>query len=158
MSNPKIVARGKPKMVDMTVEVGGTVTLSFGMWCTTDTGQSYVRYIDITPTDKNANISGPNRVWPKDVQDVLDRAQANFEKDPSAYGRPVSSPEEEIDRVSKESSGMEQAGHEGSPKDWQQVSDWAADPSGERKERAHDYSGALCWCGGRGVHAVGISR
>ena len=159
---PTIIARGQPEMVDITGEFSGRTTLTFGMWCTTDEGKSYVHYVDVTPQGHNYNIAGNYRVWPQDVQDTLDRVQADFEKDPSAYGQEVPSPQEAIDQRKKDSVGMEEADHDQMVKaiheQAQQISDWAADPSGQRKEREHDLSGAPCWCGKRGVHEVGTDR
>jgi hypothetical protein len=131
------------------------------MWCTTDDGKSYVYYAEITPKATRFQADGSpvpgtevdQTAYEQDLQQQVDRAQANFEKDPSAYGRSVAgSPEEAIDQVKKEWAGMAEAARDAANKqEWDQVADWFAgfnlpsDPNNPNRE--HDGGPSRCWCG-----------
>jgi len=151
-----IAARGYPAYVDGWTEgdPGREFTVwSFRLWCRTEEGKTYRRYVDIAsklvdPTQP------PKGGWPADVVEVLYRSQLALEKNPDAYSGPIVSAETlaELEQDAETPwpsivEGFKQREN----KEWQDVADWASDfdlPSDpDNPEREHSGGPAKCWCG-----------
>src|SRR5438309_1806860 len=127
-----IVARGYPTYVDSWVEGPPEKTFtvwSFSLWCKTDAGKTYSRYVDIASELKDPP-QPPEGGWPADVLDTLYRSQLALERNPDSYGPPIVSPDKlgELEQNSKSPApSIVEGFRERENKDWQDVVDWASD-------------------------------
>lgn len=150
-----IVARGYPYYVGSWEEgpPGRTFTVhNFRLWCRTDAGKTYYRYVDIA-SELTRPPQPPGGGWPADVLDTLYRSQVAFERNPDSYSPPVTSPEKvrELEQDSEPPApSIVEGFKERENKDWQEVADWAADfnlpshPSDPNRE--HIGGPTKCWC------------
>jgi hypothetical protein len=124
----------------------------FRLWCRTDDGKTYRRYVDIASKGISPVVANPPGFgWSSDVLDQLYRSQRAFERNPDIYGPPIVNP----DKIRE----LEQPG--GSPSiiagfkarenlDWQSIVDWGegltlpTDPN--NPNRQHIGGPGICWC------------
>jgi hypothetical protein len=151
-----VIARGYPYPAGAWEEgpPGQTFKVwSFRLWCRTDDGKTYSRYVDIR-SELVDPPQPPGGGWPSDVMDTLYRSQREFERNPDTYGPPIVSPEK-LQELEQESTSPAPSIVEGfkkrENKDWQDVANWASDfnlPSDPNNpNREHRSGPATCWCG-----------
>lgn len=152
-----IVARGHPHHVETWTEgpPGREFTVSmFRLWCRTDEGKTYSRYVDIAYTGGNFWATVPAEGgWPASFIDTLYRSQLALERSPDTYGPAIMDPDRlrglEEDAAHPQPS-IARGFEERETKDWQDVVDWAADfnlPSDpSNPDRKHIGGPGECWC------------
>ena len=126
-----IVARGYPTYVASWEEGppdNRFTVWCFRVWCRTDAGTTYARYVDVAAKGVEA-VAAPGGGWSSDVLDTLYRSQVAFEKNPDIYGPPIVSAERvrELEEGSDPSPTILAGFKERENKDWQSVADWASD-------------------------------
>jgi hypothetical protein len=149
-----IVARGYPTYVASWEEGppdNRFTVWCFRMWCRTDAGTTYARYVDVAARGVEA-VAAPEGGWSSDVLDTLYRSQLAFEKNPDVYGPPIVSAERvrELEEGSDPSPTILAGFKERENKDWQSVADWASDfnlPSHPNNPEIEHIGGPTkCWC------------